>query len=295
MRAIWKGSITFGFVNIPIGLYTATRSEQLKFHLLRKNDLSPVNYKRVAATDGKEVQWEDIVKGYEYEKGKYIVLKDDDFKRVDVEATQTVDILDFVDISDIDPMFFDKPYYLEPQRGGEKAYVLLREALKGTGKVGIAKVVIKTRQHLAAVKPLNNLLILELMHFQEELVPADGLKIPEKAQVGKKEMDMAIQLVNSLTEAWQPEKYTDEYRSALLKLIREKADSGGKTPAGATPKARKATNVIDLVQVLQQSLKHARETGESPSPDSQAKAPSKSKKKTSKKTSKKSVTRKKAA
>src|SRR3954463_14162005 len=150
MRAIWKGAISFGLVNIPIALYSATRSEELKFRLLRGSDLSPVNYKRVAEADGKEVPWDQIVKGYEYEKGKFIVLKEDDFKRADIEATQSVDIMDFVELEDIDPIFFDKPYYLEPEKRGEKAYALLREALKKTGRVGIAKVVIKTRQHLAA-------------------------------------------------------------------------------------------------------------------------------------------------
>src|SRR5436189_202683 len=152
MRAIWKGSISFGLVNIPIALYPATRREELKFRLLRAKDLSPVNYKRVAEKDGKEVPWDEIVKGYEYEKGKYIVLKDEDFQRVDLEATQTVDIQDFVDQEEIDPMFFYKPYYLEPQKGGDKAYVLLRNALEESKKVGIAKVVIKTRQYLAGVK-----------------------------------------------------------------------------------------------------------------------------------------------
>ena len=153
MRAIWKGSISFSLINIPIALYPATRREELKFRLLRSSDLSPVNYKRVAEADGKEVPWEQIVKGYEYEKGKFIVLKEEDFKRADVEATQSVEILDFVELDEIDPIFFDKPYYLEPEKRGEKAYGLLREALKQSGKVGIAKVVIKTRQHLAAVKP----------------------------------------------------------------------------------------------------------------------------------------------
>src|SRR6266700_2698595 len=142
-RAIWKGSISFGLVTIPVSLYPATRREELKFRLLRAKDLSPVNYKRVAEADGKEVSWDQIVKGYEYEKGKYVVLKDEDFERVDLEATQTVDIQDFVDQEEIDPMFFYKPYYLEPQKGGDKAYALLRDALKDSGKVGIAKVVIK--------------------------------------------------------------------------------------------------------------------------------------------------------
>src|SRR5438046_1261090 len=148
-RAIWKGSISFGLVNIPIALYAATRREELKFRLVRKTDLSPVNYKRVAEKDGKEVPWDQIVKGYEYEKGKFVVLQEEDFQRVDLEATQTVDIQDFVDLEEIDPMFFYKPYYLEPQKGGDKAYALLRDALKDTKKVGVAKVVIKTRQYLA--------------------------------------------------------------------------------------------------------------------------------------------------
>src|SRR4030088_2972727 len=160
MRAIWKGSISFGLVNIPIALYPATRKEDLRFRLLRAKDLSPVNYRRVAEADGKEVPWDEIVKGYEYEKGKFIVLKDEDFQRVDLEATQTVDIQDFVDLDEIDPIFFYKPYYLEPQRGGDKAYVLLRDSLKDTNKVGIAKVVIKTRQYLAGVKPEKSALVL---------------------------------------------------------------------------------------------------------------------------------------
>src|SRR6187431_3363323 len=138
MRAIWKGAITFGLVNIPIALYPATKSEDLKFRLLRDGDLSPVNYKRVAEADGKEVPWDKIVKGYEYEKGKFIVLKDEDFQRVDIEATQTVDITRFVKLDEVNPIFFHKPYYLEPMKGGDKAYVLLREALKQTGKIGIA-------------------------------------------------------------------------------------------------------------------------------------------------------------
>src|SRR6184192_1370208 len=186
MRAIWKGSISFGLVNIPIALYPATRREELKFRLLRAKDLSPVNYKRVAEKDGKEVPWDEIVKGYEYEKGKYVLLKDEDFQRVDLEATQTVDIQDFVDQEEIDPMFFYKPYYLEPQKGGDKAYVLLRNALATTKKVGIAKVIIKMRQYLAGVKALKHALVLELMHFAEELSDAEKLKVPKSMEPGKR-------------------------------------------------------------------------------------------------------------
>lgn len=255
MRAIWKGAISFGLVNIPIGLYSATRREDLKFKLLRGSDMSPVSYKRVAEADGKEVQWGEIVKGYEYEKGKFIVLKDEDFKRVDIEATQTVEITDFVEIMEVNPMFFSKPYFMEPEKGGDKAFVLLREALRETGKIGIAKVVIKTRQYLAAVKPQGKGLVLELMHFADEIIDESEFKIPETKDIGKKEIAMAKQLIESMTGEWDPEKYKDDYREALLEVIEEKVESGGKAlPAGKEVRGRKATNVIDLVAVLQKSL-----------------------------------------
>src|SRR6476660_3625472 len=199
MKTLWKGAISFGLVTIPVSLYPATHREELKFRMLRKSDLSPINYKRVAEADGKDVPWEEIVKGYEYEKGKFIVLRDEDFKRADIEATQSVDIIEFVPLEEIDPMFFDRPYYLEPQKRGEKAYALLREALKASGKVGIAKVVIKTRQHLASVKPEQKALVLELMHFSEELVRPDTLNIPSGVEIGSKELDMAGELVGKMS------------------------------------------------------------------------------------------------
>jgi DNA end-binding protein Ku len=266
-RAIWKGSISFGLVNIPIALYPATRREELKFRLLRKSDLSPVNYKRVAEKDGKEVPWDEIVKGYEYVKGKYVVLKDEDFQRVDLEATQTVDIKDFVDQKEIDPMFFYKPYYLEPQKGGGKAYALLRDALKDTNKVGVAKVVIKTRQYLAGVKPEDGVLVLELMHFADELADPEKLHVPKKTEVGKREMSMARSLIDSMTAKWTPEKYKDDYREALMEVIEEKVEVGGKEIEEKPKKAPKPTKVIDLVSVLQKSLE---ETG------AKKKAPAKS-------------------
>jgi len=253
-RAIWKGSISFGLVNIPIALYPATRREELRFRLLRKSDLSPVNYKRVAEKDGKEVLWDQIVKGYEYEKGKYVVLKDEDFQRVDLEATQTVDIQDFVEQDEIDPMFFYKPYYLEPRKGGDKAYALLRDALKDTNKVGIAKVVIKTRQYLAGVKPENGALVLELMHFADELADPEKLHVPKKTEVGKREMTMAKSLIDSMSSKWNPEKYKDDYREALMEVIEEKVEAGGKEIEEKPKKTPKPTKVIDLVSVLQRSL-----------------------------------------
>jgi DNA end-binding protein Ku len=253
MRAIWKGAISFGLVNIPIALYPATRAEELKFRLLRAGDLSPVNYKRVAEADGKEVPWDQIVKGYEYEKGKFIVLKEEDFQRVDIEATQTVDIENFVNLEEVNPIFFHKPYYMEPQKGGDKAYVLLREALKASGRIGIAKVVIKTRQHLAAVKAQEKGLMLELMHFASELLDANEFKLPAAAEAGKKELQMAKALIDSMSDEWNPEAYVDEYRAALEKVIEEKAEKGD-TSALKPAHRPKATNVIDLVSVLQKSL-----------------------------------------
>ncbi|ACB73336.1 Ku protein [Opitutus terrae] len=254
MRSLWKGSISFGLVNIPVALYPATRSEELKFRLLRSSDLSPVNYKRVAQADGREVPWEQIVKGYEYEKGKFVVLKEDDFKRVDVEATQTVDIMDFVQLDEVNPMYFHKPYYLVPDKGGAPAYTLLHDVLTETKKAGIAKVVIRTRQHLAAVKAQGQALVLEIMHFAQELVDVGELDIPvAKGGAKRRELDMAKALVEQMTETWQPERYTDDYTSALMAMIKEKIESGGKT-SGAAPKPRRATNVIDLAAVLQESL-----------------------------------------
>lgn len=278
MRAIWKGSISFGLVNIPIALYPATRREDLKFRLLRSSDHSPVNYKRVAEKDGKEVSWEQIVKGYEYEKGKFVVLNEKDFQRVDLEATQTVDIQDFVDVEEIDPMYFYKPYYLEPQKGGDKAYVLLREALAKENKVGIAKVVIKTRQYLAGVKPLKNALVLELMHFAEELADAEKLKVPKKLEPGKREMDMAKALVDSMSSKWNPEKYHDDYREALLEVIEEKVEAGGKEIEEKPKKAPTPTKVIDLVAILQQSLAQSQGAGKKSARKSSSKRAAKTQK-----------------
>lgn len=254
MRTLWKGAISFGLVTIPVSLYPATHREDLKFRMLRKSDLSPVNFKRVAATDGKEVPWDEIVKGYEYEKDKYVVLKDEDFARVDVEATQTVDIINFVSLDDVDPLLFYKPYYLEVGKGGDKAYVLLRDALVKSGKIAIAKVVIRVRQHLAAIKPQKDGLMLELMHFPGEMVDVAEFKEPKERTVGKAEMTMAEQLIESMSSPWKPEQYTDDYRDALEKLIEDKIEHGGKA-APAKTKRKQPSNVVDLVAVLQQSIK----------------------------------------
>lgn len=258
MRAIWKGSISFGLVNIPVGLFPATRREEISFRQLRSDDLSPIRYKRVAEADGEEVPWEKIVKGYEHEKGEFVIVTDEDFEKAMPEATQSIDITEFVEVRDIDPMFFDKPYYLEPQKAGKKAYALLRDTLKGTGKVGIARVVIKTRQHLAAVKPKGDALVLELMHFPEELLEPEGLDLPRDEKLGKKELNMARTLVETMSGKWEPAEFHDQYREKLTRLIEAKVESGGKALPGPKVKPKSATNVVDLVAVLQKSLAETR-------------------------------------
>jgi DNA end-binding protein Ku len=254
MRSIWKGTISFGLVNVPITLYPATAREEMKFRLLRAGDLSPVNYRRVAETDGKVVSWDEIVKGYEYEKGKFVVLKDEDFRRVDLEATQTVDIIDFVPLADINPIYFHKPFHMEPGKGGGKAYALLRDALRRTGRVGVAKVVIRTRQYLAAVKPNGKGLILELMHFADELVEPRQPKVRVRSEPTKVELEMAEALIERMSSPWDPSRYLDDYRVALLNLIDRKVKAGGAEAPQPLARPRPVTNVINLVDVLRQSL-----------------------------------------
>ena len=252
MRAIWKGSISFGLVYIPIAVYPATKEEKVSFRQLRKTDLSPIKYKKVAEADSKEVSADQIVKGFEYERGQYVVLKEEDFAKVKIESTHSIDITDFVDLGQVDPKFFYKPYFLEPQKGGEKAYALLHKALSGTGKIGIAKVVISNREHLASVKPDGLFLILELMHFASEILSPAELKNAPVSAITEKELKMAQTLIESMSVDWEPEKYRDEYRTALMEMIEQKAQH--KEVAGKPAPVVRATNVVDLVKVLQESL-----------------------------------------
>src|SRR5882757_7363714 len=252
MRPTWKGSISFGLVYIPIAVYPATREEKLSFRQLRRTDLSPIKYKKVAEADMKEVAADQIVKGFEYERGRYVILSDEDFQKVRIESTHSIDITDFVELNQVDPKFFYKPYFLEPQKGGEKAYTVLHKALTGTGKIGIAKVVISNREHLAAVKPDGLFLILELMHFASEILSADILKNGSATGVTDKELKMAQALIESMSVSWEPEKYRDEYRTALMEIIEQKAKH--KEIATKAPAAPAPTNVVDLVKVLQDSL-----------------------------------------
>jgi len=251
MRPTWKGSISFGLVYIPIAVFPATREEKLSFRQLRKTDLSPIKYKKVAEADMKEVPADQIVKGFEYEKGRYIVLSDADFEKVRIESTHSIDITDFVDLEQVDPKFFYKPYFLEPQKGGEKAYSLLHKALSGTGKIGIAKVVIANREYLAAVKPDGLFLVLELMHFASEVLTPEELNRP-KTELNDKELKMANALIESMSSEWQPDKYRDEYRDAVMEMIETKAKNKQLPVAPAA--APRTTNVVDLVKVLQESI-----------------------------------------
>src|SRR5437773_7639836 len=252
MRPIWKGSISFGLVYIPIAVYPATREEKLSFRQLRSTDLSPIKYKKVAEADSKEVSADQIVKGFEYERGRYVVLKEEDFAKVRIESTHSIDITDFVELQQVDPKFFYKPYFLEPQKGGEKAYALLHRALSGTAKIGIAKVVISNREHLASVKPDGLFLILELMHFASEILSPEELKNGQVTTITEKELKMAQSLIDSMSETWEPEKYRDEYRNAMMEIIEQKAQH--KEIAGQPAPAVRDTKVVDLVKVLQESL-----------------------------------------
>jgi DNA end-binding protein Ku len=268
-RPIWKGSIDFGLVNIPVKLYSAEAPANLDFDMLDKRDFARIHYRRVNEKTGKEVPWEEIVKGYEFKKGDYVALTEQDFRRANVEATQSIAITDFVDATEISPVYYDKPYYLEPIKSGRRAYALLREVMRKTGKAGIAKVVIRSRQHLAALLVDGPRLILNLLRFPHELRDVSGLDVPENGSKGTnispQELKMAERLVESMMGKWTPEKYRDEYRDDLLKMIEKKVESG-KTkpvePAEAAERPRRQGKVIDIMHLLQQSVKQAGKTEE---------------------------------
>jgi DNA end-binding protein Ku len=252
MAAIWKGSVSFGLVNIPVELRTAVRADHISFRLLHKEDLSPVKYERVCAADGETVPWNEIVKGYEYEKGKYVVMTDQDFKAAAIEGSKTIDILDFVKEEEIDPRYFETPYYLVPAKGAEKSYALLREAIRSTEAVGIGKVIIRQTQHLAGIKVIGDALVLEIMRFSNELVSADEYDFPARDKVKPQELKMAEQLIDNLAEPFDPGKYTDDYRSNLMKII--KAKMKGKKIKLEAKEAAPDTGVLDLMSKLRASL-----------------------------------------
>jgi DNA end-binding protein Ku len=252
MRSIWKGAISFGLVNIPIAVFPATREERVAFKQLRKSDLSPIRYKKVAEVDNEEVPAAEIVKGYEFEKGKFVTVTSEDLENVQVESTHTIEISDFVSQEDINPKYFHTPYFIEAQKGGEKSYALLHRALTETGKIGVAKVAIRSREYLAAVKPDGLFLILELMHFADEVLDPEDLKPATDAAISAKELQMAKMLIETMSSDWDPAKYQDQYQTALRDLIDAKI---AKRPLKSKEAPRRTTdNTIDLVKILQQSL-----------------------------------------
>ena len=255
-RAMWKGSMAFGLVNIPVELYSAVRDHRPRFRLLHARDESPVHYERVCQSEGKPVAWEDLVKGYEYEKGQFVILTKDDFKTAALEKTKTLDILDFVDPAEIDERYFETPYYLQPSKGAERSYALLREAIRESGKVGIAKIILRDSQHLAAVEVIDDAIVLTMMRFSDELADLDDFRFPSGEGIRPAELKMAIQLVENLSAKWEPEKYTDEYVANLMRIIQAKVK--GRKPKLVGRETPREAEVVDLMERLRASLEGKR-------------------------------------
>jgi len=255
-RALWKGAIVFGLVNIPVDLYPGSRSSTIDLDWIDKRDMSPVGYQRINKATGKPVSNDQIVKGFQYAKGRYVILGDEDFKQANPRATQTVDIKAFVDASEILPLYYETPYRLAPGKRGEKAYALLREALRSTGKVGIAEVVIRSKQHLAAVMVVDDALVLELMRWQDEMLDPAEFALPDRKAVSDKELDLAKRLIADMTEKWKPGQYHDTYREDLEAQIERKVKAGKTEEVTEAPKERVqgGAQVIDLMAALRQSL-----------------------------------------
>jgi DNA end-binding protein Ku len=271
MRPIWTGTISFGLLNIPVSLMAGERRTDLQFRMLDSRDHSPVRYERVNAESGDEVPWKEIVKAFEYDKGNYVVLEDEDFRKASIEGREAVEIATFVDEKQIDSRYFEKPYVLVPSKKAEKGYVLLRDTLRDLGKVGIARVIIRTREYLSMVKPVDDALVLILLRFPQELVALEDFNLPGKDaasyRIQKAERDMARQLIESMSVAWTPTDYKDEYRDRLTKVIEQRIKQTGRTTAIDDARLRDdddaddaATNVVDFTALLKKSLATNRRT-----------------------------------
>lgn len=252
MRAIWSGAISFGLVNIPVKLNSAVESAGgLDFDMLSKKDMAPIRYARIDTKTGKEVPWKDIVKGFQYTKGKYVVVTDEDFKKASPEKSKTIDIIQFVKEEEIDPIFYEKPYYVVPDKGAHKSYHLLIKALDETGTVGLAEFMMRNRVHVCALKSYNGILMLNQMRYQEEIREVPEVEKAKGEKLTAKETQLAVKLIHQLTEKFDPSAFKDTYHAALKKLIKAKA--AGKDIHVAEPKKATAT-VKDLMEVLKQSL-----------------------------------------
>ena len=290
-RSIWTGAISFGLVNVPIKMYTAVRKQDVRFHQLHVKDGSRIQQKRVCAEEGVEVPWEEIAKGYEVGKDRYVMIEPEELEALDPESTHTIDIEDFVDLVDIDPLYFDSSYYLVPDKRGAKAYRLLLEAMEESKKVGIARFVMRTKQYLAALRPKGDVLVLSTMNFADEVMTEDELDdLPGKTKIDQRELDIAERLIDSLSTSFKPEKYHDDYREQVEKLIDRKAKGEEIVAPAATAKP---APVVDLMAALEASLAKVKEGGGASKSSTSTKATKASK--STKKASKARKSTKKAA
>jgi len=256
MRAIWSGSISFGLINIPVKLHSAVQSESLDLDMLNKEDLAPIRFARIDSQTGEEVDYKNIVKGYQYAKGKYVVVTDEDFEAAAPEKSKNIDIVQFVKSEAIDPVYFEKPYYIVPAKGAEKSYHLLLQALEKAEAAGLAEAMLRNREHVCAIRPYDGMLILNQMRYQDELKPAPEIALPKKEKITDKELELALKLVEKLSEEFDPAAFKDDYMAAIKKVIKAKA--AGKNIRIAEPKEEKTATVKDLMQMLKKSLDSSR-------------------------------------
>jgi DNA end-binding protein Ku len=290
-RALWSGSLSFGLVNIPIEIHTAVKDKGPHFRMLRKSDRSRIHFQRVAETDGEVVEWEDVVKGYEYAKGQFVVLTPQDFEKAALKKDRVIDIQDFVEANAVDDRYFDKPYYLLPGRGGAKAYALLREAIKASARIGVAKFVLRAKQRLAAIEAIGDALVLSTMRFRDELARLDEYEFPEATAVPKKQLQLAQRLIEEFASEWEPEKYTDDYRQNIMKVVEAKRE---RTKPELEPESDpQSAKVVDLMERLRKSLGTKRAFTAKAAKATKAKGPTKSGRKKTAKTG--ARTRRKAA
>lgn len=256
MRSLWKGAITFGLISIPVRLYSAVQEKSLKFHLLHEEDGGRIRYKRECAKCGKEVSWDDIVKGYEYSKDHYVQFTSEELEALDVESIRAIDVVAFVPLGDIDPIYFDKTYYVGPEASGVKAYKLLADALEAEGQVGVAKIALRDKEHLATIRLKDGIFVLETMHWPDEIRAAEFDELGKKVDVRANEVKMARQLIKQLSSEFHPEEFQDEYRVALEDLVQRKVE-GQEITVSAEPDAE-PTKVVDLMEALKASVEQAK-------------------------------------